>query len=116
MQTGRIEDMTQGWFVGDFVPAMYRTAACEVAIKHYRQGEREALHHHRFVTEITAVVQGRVRLCGREWQAGDIVVLQPGEATDFEALTDAVNVVVKVPGLPNDKVPGCGPAPVGPQR
>ena len=33
----------------------------------------------------------------------DIVVLEPGEATDFVALTDASNVVVKVPGAANDK-------------
>lgn len=31
------------------------------------------------------------------------VILEPGEETDFEALSDAVNVVVKVPGAQNDK-------------
>lgn len=114
MDAGRIEDMINGWFVGDFVPVMHRTAACEVAIKRYRRGDGEALHHHRFVTEITAVVEGRVRMCNREWGAGDVIVLRPGEATAFEALTDAVNVVVKLPGLSNDKVLGCAPVDAGP--
>ena len=42
-------------------------------------------------------------MCGKEWSAGDVIVLEPGEVTDFEALTDAVNVVVKTPGASNDK-------------
>ena len=37
------------------------------------------------------------------WKSGDIIVLEPGEATDFEAITDAINVVVKVPGALGDK-------------
>jgi len=37
-------------------------------------------------------------MMGRTWEAGDIIVIEPGEATDFTAITDATNVVVKVPG------------------
>ena len=37
------------------------------------------------------------------WEAGDIIVLEPGEVTSFEAMTDATTVVVKVPGALNDK-------------
>jgi len=107
--TGRLQDMFKGWFVGDFDPSVLRTEACEVAVKAYKAGETEDLHHHRIATEVTLVLSGRVRMCGREWGEGDIVVLAPGEATAFEALTDAVNVVVKTPGAKNDKY--LGPAP-----
>ena len=31
------------------------------------------------------------------------IVLEPGESTAFEAITDASNVVVKLPGALNDK-------------
>lgn len=110
MNTGRLQDMVKGWFVGDFDPSVLRTAACEVAVKTYRAGDREELHHHKVATEVTLILAGRVRMCGREWGEGDIVVLEPGEATDFEALTDAMNVVVKTPGASNDKYPGAGPA------
>ena len=48
-------------------------------------------------------MSGRVRMAGREWGAGDVVVLAPGEATAFRALTEAVTVVVKVPGQLDDK-------------
>lgn len=103
MKHARLEDMVKGWFVGAFTPAAHSTDACEVAVKRYTAGEREGAHVHRIATEITVVVSGRVRMNGREWGEGDIVVLSPGEPTDFEALTDAVNVVVKTPGALNDK-------------
>ena len=106
MNTGRLQDMFKGWFVGDFDPSLLRTDACEVAVKSYKAGDSEELHHHKVATEVTLILSGRVRMCGKEWGEGDIVVLEPGEATDFVALTDAVNVVVKTPGAKNDKYLG----------
>lgn len=103
MKHARLDDMTKGWFVGAFSPTAHSTNDCEVAVKSYKAGEREAAHYHKVATEITLILSGRVRMAGREWEAGDIVVLEPGDVTDFEALTDAVNVVVKTPGALNDK-------------
>lgn len=103
MNHARLEDMFKGWFIGGFSPTAHATEACEVAVKSYRAGEYEAAHYHRIATETTLVLSGTVRMAGRTWQAGDIIVLAPGETTDFEALTDAVNVVVKTPGALNDK-------------
>jgi quercetin dioxygenase-like cupin family protein len=40
---------------------------------------------------------------GREFAAGEIVLLEPGEAASFEALEDSVTVVVKSPSVPGDK-------------
>ena len=106
MNTGKLQDMFKGWFVGDFDPSLLRTDACEVAVKSYKAGDSEELHHHKVATEVTLILSGRVHMCGKEWGEGDIVVLEPGEATDFVALTDAVNVVVKTPGAKNDKYLG----------
>jgi quercetin dioxygenase-like cupin family protein len=106
VNTGKLQDMFKGWFVGDFDPSLLRTDACEVAVKSYKAGDSEELHHHKVATEVTLILSGRVRMCGKEWGEGDIVVLEPGEATDFVALTDAVNVVVKTPGAKNDKYLG----------
>jgi hypothetical protein len=55
---------------------------------------------------VTLIVSGRVRMKDQEWGPGDILVLDPGEATTFEALTDAVNVVVKTPSVAGDKYDG----------
>ena len=85
------------------------STACEVAVKHYAAGDREDVHHHRIATEITLIVSGEVEMMGRRWGAGDIVVVEPGEATDFVAHTDAVNVVVKLPSAAGDKYLGTLP-------
>jgi quercetin dioxygenase-like cupin family protein len=103
MNVHRLEDMTRGWFVGDFAPTLYRTDAVEVAVKHYDAGDAEERHVHRVATELTAVVSGSVRMDGRDLSAGDIVVLEPGDPTDFLAVTDAVVVAVKLPAVPGDK-------------
>lgn len=106
MKFAQLDDMIGGWFVGAFNPTAFSTNNCEVAVKHYAAGTKEELHHHRVATEITLVLSGVVRMAGREWSAGDIIVLEPGDATGFEAITDAVNVVVKTPGALNDKYQG----------
>jgi quercetin dioxygenase-like cupin family protein len=99
----RLEDMVGGWMVGDFDPTCIRTAACEVACKHYQAGASEAAHVHRVATELTLIASGRVTMNGRTYVAGDIVILTPGEATDFKALEDATTVVVKMPSVAGDK-------------
>jgi quercetin dioxygenase-like cupin family protein len=103
MKTARLEDMVKGWFVGGFEPSVLSTECCEVGIKHYKAGDKELAHYHKIASEVTVLLSGSVRLCDRVWTAGDIIVLEPGEVTAFEALTDAVTVVVKLPGALNDK-------------
>jgi quercetin dioxygenase-like cupin family protein len=98
--------MFRGWFVGSFSPTALDTGACEVACKRYRAGEREDRHYHKLATEVTLVVEGRIAMNGIQWQPGDIVVVDPNEAVEFEAVDDAITVVVKVPGASNDKYLG----------
>jgi len=105
-----LADMFRGWFVGNFSPTVLKTGACEVACKRYRAGEREDCHYHKLATEVTLVVEGRIAMNGIQWSAGDIVVVEPNETVEFEALEDAVTVVVKVPGASNDKYAGSPPA------
>jgi anti-sigma factor ChrR (cupin superfamily) len=106
VKVGNLHEMVKGWFVGNFNPTAYRTDTCEVAIKSYSKGEHDPLHHHKVATEITVIQQGRVRMSGKEYVTGDILVIEPGTATDFEVLEDTVTVVVKVPGAQNDKYMG----------
>ena len=103
MKTAKLDDMTKGWFVGAFNPTAYSTQACEVAVKKYTAGDREAAHYHQVATEITLILSGSVKMFDQEWSAGDIIIIEPGEATAFEALSDTVSVVVKTPGALNDK-------------
>src|SRR5262245_3990458 len=95
--------MVKGWFVGDFEPTALRTKAAEIAVKSYRAGEREEWHYHKVASEVTVVLSGEVRMNGAVYPAGTVIRLDPGDGTDFEAVTDATTVVVKVPSVVGDK-------------
>jgi len=99
----RLEDMVKGWFVGDFEPAVLRSKAAEVAVKTYPAGATEARHMHKVAHEVTMIFSGEARMGAQHYRAGDIVLIEPGEASDFEALTDVMTVVVKLPSVAGDK-------------
>lgn len=103
MKTYKLNSMTRGWFVGGFEPTTFATNACEVGLKRYKAGEYEEAHYHKLATEVTLIVEGRVRMNDKEYASGDIIVIEPGDVTDFIALTDVTNVVVKTPGMLDDK-------------
>ena len=103
MKVAKLEDMVKGWFVGNFEPTLIKTNNVEVAVKEYKKGDYEEKHYHKIATEITVIISGRVKMNDVEYSKGDIIVIEPNEATDFEALEDTVNAVVKFPGASNDK-------------
>ena len=103
MRSAKLKSMSRGWFVGNFDPSMYKTNDVEVAVKHYEPDDYEPSHLHKIATEVTVIIQGRAQMNGVTYAAGDIVVVEPGESTDFRALERTVNVVVKIPGANNDK-------------
>lgn len=103
MKVKHLDDMTRGWFVGNFEPTLYKTNDCEVAVKSYLAGDYEKKHYHKIATEITVIVKGKVKMFERTFSEGDIIIVEPGDITDFMALTDVTNVVVKLPGTNDDK-------------
>ena len=104
MKIDKLEKMFKGWFIGNFEPTLLRTNDVEVAVKSYKKGDYEAKHYHKLATEFTVIISGRVKMNGVEYGKGDIIVMEPNEATDFECLEDGTqNVVVKIPGANNDK-------------
>ena len=105
MKHARLGDMTGGWFVGDFEPSCLRTAACEVACKHYEAGAAEPRHVHRVAAELTLIASGSVVMNGTSFKAGDIIILEPGEPADFRTLEKTTTVVVKMPSVGGDKYP-----------
>jgi hypothetical protein len=105
-----LSEMVGGWFVGDFTPTCVPSTACEVACKAYPAGARESAHVHLVATEVTLIATGRVRMAGREFGPGDLVILSPGEPSDFETLEPTLTVVVKMPSVRGDKYPATRPA------
>jgi len=106
MKVAKLDDMVKGWFVGAFEPTLINTNDVEVAVKEYVCGDAEGLHHHKIATEITVIVSGKVKMNNIVYTKGDIIVIEPNEATDFEALEDTVCIVVKYPGASDDKYLG----------
>ena len=99
----KLQDMKKGWFIGDFSPTLFKTDAVEVAVKEYPADFQEEWHYHKVATEYTVIVSGEVEMNGRRYSKGDIIMIPPGEGTDFITLSPVVTTVVKFPGATNDK-------------
>jgi len=103
MEKFNLDNFKGGWFIGDFMPTLFKTTDVEVAVKKYTKGQKEGYHFHKIATEFTVILHGEVRMSGIVYSSGDIIKIEPGTSTDFEAITDVVTVVVKIPGAQNDK-------------
>ena len=103
MEKHNLNDMVKGWFIGNFEPTLHKTDDFEVAIKSYLEGATEKRHKHKVATEFTVIVDGVVEMNGVEYSSNDIIIISPGESTDFKCLTPVTTVVVKTPCVKNDK-------------
>jgi hypothetical protein len=103
MEVYSINEMTKGWFLGNFEPSVIKTEDFEVAAKSYSAGDYEPSHYHKIAKEITVILSGIALMNNIEYKENDIIVIEPGESTDFLAKTDIKTVVVKIPSVKNDK-------------
>ena len=99
-----LSDFKLGWIVGDFIPTLVSSKEIEVAVKYFHAGETEPTHKQIIATEITVVVNGKIRLGGSSYESGDIIRIKPGIFADFVSVTDSALVCIKFPSLPSDKV------------
>lgn len=103
IRSAKLSDMVGGWFVGDFYPNILASKDFEVAVKIYKEGDKENWHVHKIGTEITVILDGKVKMSDKIYKDGDIILLEPGNGTSFEALSDVKTVVVKTPSVIGDK-------------
>ena len=103
MKVSKLNDMFKGWVVGNFEPSLFKTDDFEVAVKHYECGDYEERHYHKVATEITIISDGMVRMNDVTYIKGDIITIEPGEATDFRVLQDIITTVIKFPCVTGDK-------------
>jgi hypothetical protein len=104
LKTAKLADMTGGWFAGNFEPSILKSEHFEACVKNYPKGATEPSHFQLTASEITVIISGTARMGNRTLIAGDIILLEPMEIADFEALTDVSLVALKTPSLPDDKV------------
>jgi quercetin dioxygenase-like cupin family protein len=99
----KLKNFTKGWLVGDFEPSLFKTNEIEVGIKTYNSGAKEAKHVHKVSTEYTIILKGQVKMLDNIYKVGDIVVIPPGIANEFECLKNAMLLVIKTPSIIGDK-------------
>lgn len=104
MKKFRLEDMVGGWFIGNFQPSAIHTKHFEVTIRKYMSGDCEPKHFQKVATEVTVIIDGQARMGNELLGPNDIIVLDPKDSFDFEAITAVTLVAVKFPSLPDDKV------------
>ena len=103
MKVDKLKDFFKGWVVGNFEPSLFKTDDFEVAVKKYKRGDYEEKHYHKIATEITIIAEGSVRMNGELYSTGDVITIEPGEATDFKVLHDTTTTVIKFPCVEGDK-------------
>lgn len=103
MKRFKIENFTKGWFIGNFEPSIIKTKDFEVAVKFYKKGEQENSHVHKIADEFTVITFGKCRMNNQILKKGDIIWIEKGESTDFEALEECATTVVKIPSVLGDK-------------
>lgn len=103
MKKSELKNFFKGWFIGNFEPTLDNTDGFEIAVKRYKKGDSEESHTHKISTEYTIIVSGEVKMNDYYYGEDDIIVIEPGEYTDFECLSDVVTCVVKIPCTKDDK-------------
>ena len=103
MEVKRIEDMTGGWFIGNFQPTTLSTTAFEVGYKLHHKGERWDVHFHKEALEITYLIRGKMQIQNRVLTSGDIFTIFPYEIADPIFLEDCEVIIIKTPSVVGDK-------------
>ena len=97
------ESGDRGWFIGQFERAVFKTSACEVAYQFNYKGEVSPAHTHHIATEVNLIASGKVNISGQVYETNDIIIMEPGDVCECVYLEDTYTVVVKLPGVLNDK-------------
>jgi hypothetical protein len=99
----KINDFFKGWLIGDFEPSIFRSKDIEVGVKNYKSGDVESKHVHKFSTEYTIVLSGKVKMLNNIYSEGDIATIEPNIPNQFECLEDAMLLIIKTPSVIGDK-------------
>lgn len=98
-----VSQFTGGWFMGNFIPTAYKTDVAEVGYKLHYKGEVWQTHYHLLSDEINYLLEGEMMINDVHLTAPCVFVIYKGEISKPTFLTDVRLIVVKVPGVLNDK-------------
>lgn len=103
MKITQMQDMTRGWFIGDFEPSVLRTKDFEVGYLTHKAGEFWAPHVHKEAVEINYLISGKMTLNDVMILPGMIFMIERGEVAKPVFLEDCSLIVVKSPSVIGDK-------------
>lgn len=98
-----IKQYTNGWYIGNFTPAVLQSKDFEIAHHSYPKGFEGNPHTHKIAAEYNYIVTGSLVASGQTLKRGDIFVYEPFDISDVIFLEDTDLIIVKVPSVPNDK-------------
>jgi hypothetical protein len=104
MQIYKLNEMKDGWFVGNFLPTAFKTKDFEVCYKKHAKGEFWDKHYHEKIYEVNLLVKGKMLINDIELNEGDIFVIQPFYISKPTFLEDCELVIVKTPSITDDKI------------
>ena len=103
MQVSNIKSFTNGWFIGNFEPTLFKTKDFEIAHHTYPQGYTAPLHFHKEATEYNYIICGKLKIKDLILSNGDIFVYSPGEVSEVEFLEETSLIIIKTPSVIGDK-------------
>jgi quercetin dioxygenase-like cupin family protein len=103
MKKQKLDDMTRGWFIGNFEPSVLKTKDFEVGVLTHKKGEVWKKHYHKLGTEYNVLINGKMFICDTEINEGEIFTIDPYEIADPVFLEDCTVVCIKTPSVPGDK-------------
>lgn len=103
MKLANIKNYTNGWFIGDFEPSLFKSNVFEIAHHFYKKGFVGTPHTHKVATEYNYILSGKLMASNQICNAGDIFIYEPNEISDVVFLEDTNLIIIKTPSLSNDK-------------
>jgi hypothetical protein len=104
MQIYKLNEMKDGWFIGDFLPTAFKSKDFEVCYKKHTKNEFWDKHYHEKIHEINLLVKGKMLINDIELNEGDIFVIQPFYVSKPTFLTDCELIIIKTPSITDDKI------------
>ncbi len=103
MEKYNIKNMKGGWFIGNFIPSVYRTKQFEVCFKQHLKEDKWLTHYHKHCIEINYLIRGSMTVNNELLVKGDIFIFNKEEVCAPIFLTDCELIVIKTPSIPGDK-------------
>ncbi len=105
MKYDKLHNFKNGWFIGNFDPAILKTKEFEIGLQHHSVDEVVEKHYQKQSTEYNLIISGELTADGKLLTQGDIFVYEPNEICNVTFNSECVILVVKTPSLGiSDKV------------